>query len=237
MIDDITYTRRGVIINKNLIMSDLHLGYSSEINSMTKRDEKSQITYDLTDILDDKEVDRVIINGDIFHEFGKPSENALQIFDSLLTRVDIADCKITLIKGNHDKNVDKYVSPHTMREDYSFDRNGSKITVVHGHKRWSDYSESDILVLGHLHPVVKINGVQWPTYLQGKIENTNFLILPSFSKYQDGITISERVKLDIDFPFIKTESFRSLAPYVYDSEEDEVREFPVLNKCSQYFGV
>lgn len=237
MTDNITYTRRGVVIDGNYIISDLHLGYSTEINSMTKRDEKSQITYDLTDVLDQEEVDTVIINGDIFHEFGKPSEDALQIFDSLLTRTDIAGCDIILIEGNHDTNVDQYVSPHTMREDHSFQYKGSKVTVLHGHKKWSDYSDTDMFILGHLHPVAKINGVEWPTYLQGDISSKNFLVLPAFSKYQDGVTVSDKIKLDIDFPFIETRSFGLLSPYVYDSDEDEVREFPKLSESSRYFGV
>lgn len=237
MIDNISFTRRGVVIDSNFIISDLHLGYSDEINSMTKRDEKSQITYDIVNVLERDDVDQLVVNGDIFHEFGKPSENALQIFDTLLTRTDIAGCNILLIKGNHDENVDQYVKPHSMREDYSFNYDKSKFTVVHGHKKWSNYQQTDLLILGHLHPIAKINGVEWPTYLYGEVESKSVLILPAFSKYQDGITVSDRIKLDIDYPFVDTNSFGSLKPYVYDNDKNEVREFPILSKSSDFFGV
>lgn len=237
MINDISFVRRGVIIEDKYIVSDLHLGYSSEIDTMTKQDEKSHILQNIKDVLDMYKIDQLVIAGDLFHEFGKPSQNAQDILDFLLTRLEVAGCELVLIRGNHDQNVDDYIGNNVMREDYDFMFNQECITVVHGHKMWSDYEETDIFIMGHLHPVVKINGSEWPTYLYGSFEENSYLILPAYSRYQDGVVVSNRMKLDIQFPFIEKSDFSVFKPLVYDDNKMEIREFPKLEESSEYFGV
>jgi len=97
----------GLYFEGNLVFSDFHIGYEEALNkegvfvprfqfeSIIKRLDKLFLRLN-------KKVDRIIINGDIKHEFGTISEqewrHTLRLIDYLLKKCD----EVILIKGNHD---------------------------------------------------------------------------------------------------------------------------------------
>ena len=96
----------GIYFDNILVISDIHIGYEEALNKqgyLVPRFGFSEIIKRLDKIFSEvKRVDKVVLNGDLKHEFGKISEtewrHTLRLLDYLGRK-----CKeIILIKGNHD---------------------------------------------------------------------------------------------------------------------------------------
>jgi len=106
--NDIKLIDLALYTNKTLVMSDFHIGYEEALNKqgvMVPRFQFPEIIKRLENIflkLKTKKIERIIICGDLKHEFGTISDqewrNTLKLIDFLGKH-----CKeIVLIKGNHD---------------------------------------------------------------------------------------------------------------------------------------
>jgi hypothetical protein len=235
----LSYTNRGVVVGSTYIISDLHIGYFDEIPSMTQQDERVEIARRITSALERVDIDTVILNGDIFHEFKRPSDEAKEIFDELKIRLQADSINVIVIEGNHDKTAkQEFSSMIDFRQSYRFSSDGFDIVVTHGHKT-VETKDCDLIILGHLHPVMKVSGKNWPAYLFGDdvYNDTDILILPCYNEYQDGVVISRRTKLDIDFPYVSSSDFKLFTPIIYDVDKDDVKKFPILRKSGSYFGM
>ena len=106
--DNIEIVDLGLYFDGNLVFSDFHIGYEEALNKkgvLVPRFQFESIIKRLDKIflkLKKKKIDKVIINGDIKHEFGTISEqewrHTLRLIDYLLKKCD----EVVLIKGNHD---------------------------------------------------------------------------------------------------------------------------------------
>lgn len=85
---------------KLLHTSDWHLGQKLHGND---REEEHQLFFDwLLKVINEKEIDALLISGDIF-DVGFPSNNALKQYYSFLTQLITSHCKNVIITGgNHD---------------------------------------------------------------------------------------------------------------------------------------
>ena len=98
----------GLYFDGNLVFSDFHIGYEEALNKegvLVPRFQFESIIKRLDKIflkLKKKRIDKIIVNGDIKHEFGTISEqewrHTLRLLDYLLKKCD----EVVLIKGNHD---------------------------------------------------------------------------------------------------------------------------------------
>lgn len=97
----------GLYFDGNLVFSDFHIGYEEALNKegiLVPRFQFESIIKRLDKIFLklNKKIKRIIINGDLKHEFGTISEqewrHTLRLLDYLLKKCD----EVILIKGNHD---------------------------------------------------------------------------------------------------------------------------------------
>lgn len=236
MIEAYHLTNRGILVDDYFIISDLHLGYSKEIQSMTINDERENIADRINNILSENQISSFVLCGDIFHNFSSPNEDTLELYDELKTRIQVENSEVINIIGNHDKNVPNNTGI-TFKDYYEISSDNTKIVITHGHNK-QDIPSGDEYIIGHLHPTVRINGKKWACYLYGpsKLNSSNILVLPAFSSYQDGITISESFTVDVDIPFINTTDMSDFQPIVYDESKDSTKMFPHLSKSSKYFN-
>lgn len=236
MIETYHLTNRGVLVDDCFIISDLHLGYSREIQSMTINDERENIADQINNILTRNRISSFIFCGDIFHNFSSPNEKTLELYNELRSRIQIENAEVINIIGNHDKNIPNNTGI-TFNDYYKISVDGSEIVITHGHNK-QEIPAGDEYIIGHLHPTVRVNGKKWACYLYGpsKLNSSNILVLPAFSSYQDGITISESFTVDVDIPFINTTDMSDFQPIVYDESDDSTKMFPNLSKSSKYLN-
>ena len=113
----------ALYVDNTLIVSDTHIGYEEALNKqgiLIPRFQFKEIIKRLEKIFsilkeNDKKVEKIIVNGDIKHEFGTISEqewrHTLQLLDFLAKH-----CKeVILIKGNHDKIIGPIASKRNVK--------------------------------------------------------------------------------------------------------------------------
>src|SRR3989344_2846613 len=106
--DEIELIDLAIYTNKTLILTDFHIGYEEALNKqglMVPRFQFQEIMERLEKIfsrLKNKSVERIIVNGDLKHEFGTISEQEWRHTLKLLDYFGQHCREIILIKGNHD---------------------------------------------------------------------------------------------------------------------------------------
>ena len=98
----------AVYLNKTLIMSDFHMGYEEALNKQGILMPRFQFRETLSRLknifrkLKDREIDRIIVLGDLKHEFGAISDQGWRHTLRLLVYFGQHCKEIILLKGNHD---------------------------------------------------------------------------------------------------------------------------------------
>ena len=98
----------ALYFGSTLVIADVHIGYEEALNKqgvLVPRLQLEEIVKRMNgifNVLKGKKIDRIIVNGDLKHEFGAISEqewrNTLKFLDLLAKHCD----EIILVKGNHD---------------------------------------------------------------------------------------------------------------------------------------
>src|SRR3989338_1142061 len=208
--NDIELIDLAIYTNKTLIVTDFHIGYEEALNKqglLVPRFQFQEIMIRLDSILDklkSKEIDRIIVNGDIKHEFGTISEqewrHTLKLLDYFGKR-----CKeIILIKGNHDTILGPIARKRNIRvmDHFTIDN----ILITHGDKIPNKdlLKKSKIIIIGHEHPAVSIRegprAELFKAYLIGKWKNKNLIVQPSFNLVTEG---TDMLKEEVLSPFLK----------------------------------
>jgi len=174
-----------LVDEKILVITDLHIGYEESVmgKSLFIRTQLKEIIEKLDRIfryLDDKKlkIKEVIILGDLKHEFGTISDSewreTLRFLDYLLRKTD----NIKLIRGNHDTILGPVANKRGIEilDYYKIGMKNNKkqknICFLHGDKIHGDCLESDILIIGHLHPAITLydeyKNEKFKCFLKGK---------------------------------------------------------------------
>ncbi|MXR50930.1 phosphoesterase [Halovenus sp. WSH3] len=141
-----------------LVIADYHAGIESvlrvegvELDSQAQRRRERVLG-----LLAETDADRLVILGDLIHAVGDPWDSER---DELRALFDALAVPVTLVKGNHDGEIEGFVDeiahPITVTEPQGT-RIGS-LGFVHGHTWPSrEVLEADIVCQGHEHPVVRL---------------------------------------------------------------------------------
>ena len=211
----------------NLIIADTHIGYEEALNKqgiLMPRFQFKEIIQRLERIIGNKRFDKIVINGDIKHEFGTISDqewrHSLRLLDFLAKH-----CKeIVLIKGNHDtilgpiaKKRDIRVLDHLVlrcppesRSESGhgglIDKKVNKILIIHGDKAPDKKLLKGIktIIIGHEHPAVTLKeGPRhelYKAFLKGKWKGYNLIVQPSFNLVTEGTDVMKERLLS---PFLQ----------------------------------
>lgn len=235
LIKGITAVGLSLYTQMTLILGDVHMGYEEAINKsgvlIPRRQYAETISLLEQTFAELKKykmpVDKVIINGDLKHEFGTISEtewrNTLGIIDFLSKH-----CKnIVLIKGNHDK----ILGPIAKKRNVSvkeFEVVGD-VFVCHGDyiTDKSELKKAKVLVIGHEHPSVVLRQggrtEKYKCFLAGKWKEKDLIVMPSFNTTVEG---SDVLKDELLSPFLTDiSSFE-----VFVSGYGEILDFGTVNK-------
>lgn len=223
---EITDTALFIRKEKILIINDLHIGYEEALHNkgiLVPRFQLDEIIRKTKSILEEKKARKVIINGDLKHEFGKVLrrewKEVLQYLDFLLENVE----EVIIIQGNHDPIIKPIADKKGVKVVKEF--RIRDIHIVHG----DEVIETDAkrIIIGHEHTAVTIReGSKWEKYkcfLKGKWrskgkKNHELIVVPSSNPLIEGTDV---LRDELLSPYLKKiDNFR-----IFIVNENEIFDF------------
>ena len=203
---------------KILVISDLHLGYEEALNRqgiLMPRFQFEEIIKKLKTILEKINPEKIIINGDLKHEFGTISKTewsqTIQLIDFFKNK------EIILIKGNHDNILGPIANKKNVKllQEY----NVGDILFTHGDKIPKELNKT--IIIGHEHPAISFDersDQKFKCFLKGKYKRKTLIVMPSFNLIQQGTDVTNQKRLS---PFLKKD-IKNFEVYIV---EDKVYKF------------
>jgi putative SbcD/Mre11-related phosphoesterase len=197
---------------RTVVAADLHIGYESALESEgihIPRIQTKTIKESLHRIIEKYEPDRLVILGDLKHEFsrnlGQEMRDVRSVLDSVSQQVEVV-----LVKGNHDNYIENIVSKIEIPVVPKYHAAG--LTFVHGHQP----CEERPLVMGHEHPSVKIVDrvgayLKMPCFVHLKREG--ILVLPAFSPLAAGTDLTGVSPAEYLSPILRDKDVRDAEIY------------------------
>ena len=196
---------------KALIISDIHIGYEESMLKsgflVPRIQYKETITIldSIFDVLNrlKKRIDKIIITGDLKHEFSTISKQEWSEVFRLIRYFKEKSDEIILVKGNHDTITKPFLKENLKQYDYLIDKD---YMFVHGDKYFGIKAEN--IVQGHMHPIINlrddINHGKYKAFIYGKprkgIKAQSFIILPAFNPLTLGFDIKDNAVFS---PYLK----------------------------------
>ncbi|MBI2651461.1 metallophosphoesterase [Candidatus Woesearchaeota archaeon] len=201
----------AIYTHNHLIVTDFHIGYEEALNKqglLVPRFQFEEIIKRMESLFSElkgKKIERIIINGDLKHEFGAISQQEWRHTLKLLDYLGKHCSEIILIKGNHDTILGAIAKKRNIKvlEHYIVK---NRILVMHGNLTPPKELLKDIstIIIGHDHPAVLIReGVRaelFKAYLTGKWKGKNLIAQPSFNLVTEGTDV---LKEEVLSPFLK----------------------------------
>ena len=184
---------------KNLVITDLHLGFESNLSLnnvfLGKNKTVAEITKEIETMVNKTKPDSLILLGDIksgIRSISKIEWETVPVFFETITKL----IDTILIPGNHDANIEKLI-PNGITLASSKGIIIDNILLTHGHTMPTEnFSHVNTIVMGHVHPVFfqeesLINGERvWVSIkckkqkiFSSKPGKLEIIILPSFNRY------------------------------------------------------
>ncbi|MHC1604862.1 MAG: metallophosphoesterase [Candidatus Methanofastidiosia archaeon] len=181
----------ALIINakkRMLVVADLHLGFEYELlkKGINIPNQTQKVKLEIESLIKKTGAEHIVFLGDLKHNI--PAISALES-KSIPLFLDLP-IPFTLIKGNHDGNIDK-LSSHQIRPYLRVE----DILLMHGHMNIPDI-EFNILIVGHSHPAIEFKDelgkrTREKCWARGKLPDGRvFLILPAFNEFITGIPLN-----------------------------------------------
>jgi len=207
--------------SKTLVLSDLHLGFEEAASRGLSYSLRGVSGYTaiflpriqlrktlsmLSLVLEELDVSRVIINGDLKHAFDRLLRQEREEITDLVKFLRSSGVEdIIVVRGNHDN----FIKPVLRKLDVEFVGGFSTVTsnkrvlFIHGHENFS-LDEYDIVVIGHEHPALKcFETYKFPCFLKIPLrENRYLVVMPATGPYHPGITVTPNPE-DYLSPLIK----------------------------------
>lgn len=199
---------------KTLIFADFHMGYEEALNKegiLLPRFQLKETLERLEQIFlslkkNKKEITKMVINGDLKHEFGTISEQEWRDVLKLLDFLSRYCRKIILIKGNHDTILGPIADKRKLKIAGSLKFEDT--LIIHGDKINKNtetlIKKAKTLIISHEHPAVSLReGSRVETFkcfLKGKYKNKTLIVQPSFNLVTEGTDIAKEKLLS---PFLQ----------------------------------
>jgi len=187
--DIAAYYHKGV-----LFVADLHLGLTGN---------EKELLQNLLRVIEKTNCDTVVINGDLKHRFGygfKMIENFVRGLEKYV--------KLVILFGNHDGGL-----RNLLKIDRYF--TDGEILALHGHIRYRDLPEADVMLLAHSHPAYfvedYVGGHKIRVWLESEIEDEvekigkckRVIIMPSFNELCTSTAVNLEKPAGFIFKYVK----------------------------------
>ncbi len=213
-------------IGDYLIIADLHLGYEQALNSegiMIPRFQYKKIIQRLKEILSRTDASKIIVNGDLKHEFGKITKQEWKELEDFIKFLKDEFEEIILIKGNHD-NFTCFIAEKNDLEVYDYFSVENNF-ITHGDKIPETTIKEDTIIIGHEHPSLGLKSGERlekiKCFLKGKWHSKNIIVMPSFNFVSEGSDVLHE---------------KSISPFLKELSIDEFEVYGIENFEILYFG-
>lgn len=208
---------------KILVIGDLHLGFEESLNKqgvMMPRFLFDDVMRILNKVILKTKPKKIVIVGDIKHEFGSISEqewrHVLQLIDFLREKAELV-----VIKGNHDVILKPITNKRNVKIKEFYKE--SKILFAHGDAIIDgDYGT---IIIGHEHPAVSFKErptQKYKCFLKGRYKKSDIIVMPSLNLITLG---SDITKGNFMSPYL--EKTKDIEVYIV---EDKVYRFGRLDE-------
>jgi len=209
-----------------LAVADLHIGYEEALAEQGIHVPVSQypkMKNLLRYIIETVDPEKIVIVGDVKHEFGSALRQEWVETLDLLDFLKENTKEVIVVRGNHDN----FLIPILKRKEvplydpsYAYDN----ILFLHGHKPVNvDIYRGNIetIVMGHEHPAVALRDdlgvkVKFKCLLKGVFEEKNLFVLPVFSPLLTGTEVNVVEKEQLLSPLLKTVDLENFDVYITD---------------------
>ncbi len=192
---------------KILVIPDLHLGFEESLNKqgvMIPRVQLEDTLKRLNKVLKRVKVEKVVIIGDLKHDFGSISSAEWKQTSKLFNFLSEGKREIVLLKGNHDPFLFPIASKNklSIKDFISID----DVFLCHGDVIFEneEFKKAKRVIIGHEHPAISLReGAKVETFkcfLKGKFKGKELIVMPSFNVLTIGTNILKQRFLS---PFLK----------------------------------
>mgnify|MGYP001614295021 FL=1 len=183
--------------HNTLIFSDFHLGYEEMLTSrgtLIPRFQFKDTMARLEEIFKKiKAAQKIIINGDLKHEFGIISTQEWREILKLIDYFSKKSEEIIIVKGNHDVKLTPIAQKRniTIVQNYRL----GDILIAHGDIIDDESNDKNIktIIIGHEHPAItirsNIRAEKFKCFLKGKWKGKTLIVQPSFNVLTEGTDI------------------------------------------------
>lgn len=202
---------------KVLVIGDLHLGYEGSMRAsgfFVPAQIYSRVKEDFDDVYsglrlnEGEKLDKIIILGDVKHEFGEILREEWNEIENFLKYLRERCDELIVIEGNHDKILFPILKKIGILGSDFYLWNG--YAFVHGDKSFDEIEAREVKtwVMGHGHPAVILKegakNEKYKCFLEGKFGRRRVIILPSFFPLNEGTDPRQReMKFAWDFDLKK----------------------------------
>ncbi|MDI6655178.1 MAG: metallophosphoesterase [Candidatus Hydrothermarchaeota archaeon] len=218
-----------------IAIADLHLGYEGIMAEQGMLIPKVQFKKEigmLRKIIEKKQVKRIIINGDVKHEFSETSYHEFKEVSDLLQFLEEKFEEVIVIKGNHDnfiarvtKRFDVKLHDELELEDFHF---------LHGHKIPEKLKKAKHVIIAHEHPAIALFDEigakeKMDCFLFGEMGDGKITVLPAFSPLAYGSEVNLIPSSELLSPVLKSANIEKFS-VIGISEETGCLDFGRLGK-------
>jgi hypothetical protein len=193
-----------------IVIADLHLGYEgimAEQGAFIPKVQFEQEMAALKEIVKLRRAGRIVIDGDVKHEFSDTSYHEFVEVTSLFEFLRKNFDEVIVIKGNHDNYIARVTSRHGVALHQELEL--GDFFFIHGH-RMPDLSKIKArrVVMAHEHPAIvlsdEVGGREKVScFLYGKLGGKKLLVLPAFSTLAEGSQVNALPREELLSPILR----------------------------------
>ena len=212
---------------KALLLSDLHLGYEEELQQrgvLLPKFQAAEMLQQLQQILQQvqpQKIKKIIINGDLKHEFGRVLAQEWRETLRLIDFLQEHCAELILIRGNHDIILGPIAEKRNLQivTEYLL----GDTLILHGDKlpkksKNNKANKWKRIVIGHEHPALSFREKgkveKYKCFLKGTWKRKELMVLPSFNPLLEGTEITREKLLS---PFLT--NLQEFEVFVVEKEE------------------
>ncbi|MFA6036018.1 MAG: metallophosphoesterase [Candidatus Micrarchaeia archaeon] len=217
----------ALLVGNSLVIAELHIGYEQKLFPNTDVFFTQKLIDRAKALLQETHATHLIINGDVKHSTGDSTPEEQRELAKFFDAVAPACPKITIVKGNHDGGIERFVHNAEI-----VDGSGillGDIGICHGNA-WPSAeicANAKTLILAHTHPSVWLGGKQEQCWLIGRLNEKakekfkhwrtlKVIVMPAFSELVGGATLNRRTgRHSLLGPLFKNEMFKIDEAQVY----------------------